>query len=638
MCVLLLAALVVRVTLAQRPLAGLGRAYVVGGIALAVLATWVLASAAWSDAQGSATLEYDRALLYLLAFVLFGALGRTPDRLRWMVRGLAAGAVVVCVAGLITRTLPDVWEVAPTVANDRLSYPLTYWNALGLLAAMGVVLCVALTCDAREHPATRVAAAAPLPLLGATLLLTFSRASLVLAPVACLVLLAVGRPRFALSGLLVAVPVVGFAVAAAYGAGLLASDTPTTPAATEEGHDLALVLAGLAVLAAAARAALLVVDERLAGAVPRVRLPAALRRPPLLAGAAAGLLAVVAGIAVAAGAPGAVERQYDRFVKGDQVQTEGDLRERLTQVGNNGRIRQWRVSVDAFESEPLHGAGAGTYARAWDRERREYYEVKDAHSLYLEMLGELGVVGLLLVVVAIGVVLGGFAARSRGPDRAPGAALLACGLAWATHAGVDWDWEMPAVTLWFFAAGGLAVAAPVSAGAGASPAPRVRGALRLAAGDLPTLARVVVGAACLLAAVVPVRVWLADRALGDSARAFARGDCPRTIDRALDARSILGARPEPLLLLGYCDVRIGRPDLAVQAMSAAVREDRHDWQTHYGLALAQASAGRDPRPAVRLARRLNPFEDVVRDAQERFDTDDPRLWRRRALGARLPTG
>ena len=68
----------------------------------------------------------------------------------------------------------------------------------------------------------------------------------------------------------------------------------------------------------------------------------------------------------------------------------------------------------------------------------------DAHSLYLETLAEIGPVGLLLLLCALAVPI--FAAvRARDhPLAAVGAASYA---AYLVHAGVDWDWEMPAVTL-----------------------------------------------------------------------------------------------------------------------------------------------------------------------------------------------
>jgi O-antigen ligase len=117
------------------------------------------------------------------------------------------------------------------------------------------------------------------------------------------------------------------------------------------------------------------------------------------------------------------------------------------------------VALDAFEHEPARGRGAGTFALEWDRHRPTEYQIEDAHSLYFEIRGELGIIGLLLVTAAIILVLAGFAARARGPDRVAGGALFGAGLAWTVHAGVDWDWEMPVVTCWFFTAGGLALAA-----------------------------------------------------------------------------------------------------------------------------------------------------------------------------------
>jgi cytochrome c-type biogenesis protein CcmH/NrfG len=180
---------------------------------------------------------------------------------------------------------------------------------------------------------------------------------------------------------------------------------------------------------------------------------------------------------------------------------------------------------------------------------------------------------------------------------------------------------MPAVTFWLFATGGLALAAPADAVAVRVPAP---------------LGRIVLALGCLVLALVPARLYLSEGPLRDGARAFARDDCPTTIDRALDAASALGVRPEPFVLLGYCDVRLGRPDLAVRALANAVRKDPDNWEGHYGLALVRAADGRDPRPELRLARRLNPREPLVPGAQRLFATNDPRAWRRRAPQARLP--
>jgi len=622
--------LVLRITAGARVWGALSAGYVAGAAALGLLAGWTLLSATWSDAAARALTEYDRVLLYLLGFVVLGSLGRTAARLRWVVRSVAAAAFVVCLCGLITRLAPDLWSIDPTVAADRLSYPLGYWNALGLLAAIGIILCLGLTSDDREPPISRVLAAVALPVLAPTLLLTFSRGAIAVGAIGILALIVAGRPRALLSGLLVAVPSIAVTALAAYDANLLATDDPVSAAATGQGHEVAIVVVVCAVLAAAVRALLLLLDRRMA----RWSLPRSLRRPLVGWGATATVVAAVLVVALVLGAPNAVERQYDRFVEGGQVgSTQADLRSRLTDPGNNGRLGQWRVSLDAFEREPVRGGGAGTYPLDWDRDRPEAYQVEDAHSLYAEVMGELGIIGLLLVAAALLLVLGAFLARARGEDRVIGGALFGAGLAWTLHAGIDWDWEMPAVTFWLFAAGGLALAAPAREGVEASDERSVDDTAR----RLPPLGRLVVGLGCLALALVPGSVYISEGPLRDSARAFADGDCATAVDRALDSTAALAVRPEPFFVLGYCDVRLGRADLAVRALDNAVRKDPRNWEGHYGLALVRAAAGRDPRPALREAGRLNPREALVTRARRLLATDDPREWRRRALRARLPT-
>ncbi len=210
--------LVLHVTLAERPFAGLSLLFLIGAVALGLLALWTLISAWWSDAPARALLEYDRALLYLLAFVALGLAGRTPARLRLALRSIAVAAFIVCLCGLVTRLLPDVWSVATDVRDDRLSFPLTYWNALGLIAAVGFILCFTLSSDFAERPVGRVLAAGALPVLALSLLFTFSRGSLGAGVVGLAAAVVAARPRALPSALLAAVPTVVVAVAIGYGA------------------------------------------------------------------------------------------------------------------------------------------------------------------------------------------------------------------------------------------------------------------------------------------------------------------------------------------------------------------------------------------------------------------------------------
>ena len=155
--------LLLRLTLAEEPLAGVSPALVVALGALAALAVWSLASSSWSHAPGRAMLEFSRDLAYLLGLAAFGTIAFRAERLAQAVRFLALAIVIVCGAGLVTRVLPDLWTIRQTLATDRLSYPLTYWNALGLLAGLGTVLAVHLASSGGEPRAVRVLGAAATP-------------------------------------------------------------------------------------------------------------------------------------------------------------------------------------------------------------------------------------------------------------------------------------------------------------------------------------------------------------------------------------------------------------------------------------------------------------------------------------------
>ena len=134
----------------------------------------------------------------------------------------------------------------------------------------------------------------------------------------------------------------------------------------------------------------------------------------------------------------------------------------------------------------------------------------------------------------------------------------------------------------------------------------------------------------ILLAVLPYKVFSSQAWLDRADAAFARGDCAAASDDARSSLSALGARPEPYELLGYCAIRRGNPRQAIGDMREAIDRDPHNWNFHYGLALARGSAGLDPRPEFHRAHDLNPLDVLTQDAMTRFNTDRPELWKRRA--------
>ena len=611
--------LVVRVLVADRPFAGIGPAAAVAVSLLAVYAIWTLASAQWSDAPARALVEFDRALLYLLVLLLYCSLPHSVRNLRLMLGGLAVAVVAVCAIALTTRVAPDVWPISPNVANDRLSYPITYWNALGLLTSLGILMCTYFASSANERPWARVLGAAGVPILATTLLLTFSRGAIVAAIVGLVVYAAVARPRLLPTAVLAIAPPTAVALVVAYGADELASSDPTTSAAVAQGHDLALVVALCAGAAALARGLLLPLDGR----VERLRLSPRVRRPAIVAAVAVPLLLVAIAVP-ALGAPGYVERQYDRFLDGSSIDRGDDNRARLTNPANNGRLEHWEVALDSLAAHPVNGAGAGTYQVLWTQGRPTSFDVLDAHSLYVEVLGELGWVGLLVLAGAIIALLVPVLLRAqRHPAIRPLYGLVfAVGLTWALHAGIDWDWEMPALTIIPFALGGAAIAA----------SPR-RWRLDIRPG--PTT-RLVMALALLALAVTPGLLLVSQQRLTDGLDALKRGDCRASIDASLGSISVLAVRPEPWELLGYCDAKLGAHALAEQAFEQAVDRDPENWELHYGLALVRGAGGRDPRRAAREALRLNPRDPRTQAAAEALATPRRRDWRRWAAKAELP--
>jgi hypothetical protein len=597
------------IVLARRPFEGWSKLLVVAAVAMSLYCAWTFASTIWSDAAVRSAVEFDRALLYLLAMLLGASAAFTPERIRWVVRLTLAGAFVVCLAAFISRTLPDVLETARTVSDDRLSFPLTYWNNLGLLASLGLILSVALATDRAEGLFSRMLSAASAPLFAATLVLTFGRGPAAAGIAGLVVLLVFGRGPGMLAGLIATVPAVALAVYRALDAGLLATERYASPAGMDQGQDLAVVVVVAGILAATLVLVLRPLDRRLPGSLPRA---------VTVTGVVALIAILVAG-AVAIDAPRRLGDAYDRFLVDTDVDP-GQQRDRFVDAGNNGRLDHWRVAVDGFKAEPVRGSGAGTYELVWNRERPESQHIRDAHSLYLEVLAELGVVGLALLVTVLVSLLVGFGRRVRGPARGPAAGLLAAGVAWVLEAGVDWSWEMPGVTAWLFFAGGVALArAPRESSTDRRPSLPLRG--------LAVVALVVLS-------VLPIRIAISQARLDDSLRAFERGNCPAAIDSAKSSLSAFGSQAQAYAIQGYCDSRMGDLRQGVEMMLRATRKDPDDWQLHYGLALVSGAAGIDPRPAARKAESLSPTEAEAQEATRVFATDDPAQWRR--ASARLP--
>jgi O-Antigen ligase len=389
-------------------------------LAAVAFAGWTALSATWAPVADLAGDDAERVLLY--AVVLAAAAAAFADRgaARALEPLAATGTVIVVGYGLAGRLLPGlVTEHPQRSALGRLDQPLTYWNATGALAAIGLVLCTRIAGDRERPAALRCGAAAGTVPLAMGLYLSFSRGAVAALVAGLVAVMLLAPSRSQLRATLVTVVAGG---AAAVAAGLADGVRALEGTLGGRERDGAIVLAvGLALMALAAVATRAGREDRAIG----------LPRGARWAGWAAIAALLVLPIVVAGGqqAPAAT----------------GATTERFASLGSH-RFDYWRVALDAGAAHPLRGVGASGFRVEWLRDRPIDEVVRDAHSLPLETFAELGLVGVVLLAALLGGVGVAAAAAHRadpGLASGPAAALVV----WALHSTIDWDWEMPAVTL-----------------------------------------------------------------------------------------------------------------------------------------------------------------------------------------------
>src|SRR5918992_4944 len=126
--------------LVPRPLAR-SRPAVIAVAALAGLTGWTALSLTWAPLGEPAGEDVQRLLVYLPVLVAAIAVLREPGAARLAEPLMLAGIAAATLYGLSERLFPGVVDLADVLsAGDRLAHPLTYWNATGAFAALGLVL------------------------------------------------------------------------------------------------------------------------------------------------------------------------------------------------------------------------------------------------------------------------------------------------------------------------------------------------------------------------------------------------------------------------------------------------------------------------------------------------------------------
>jgi len=366
-------------------------------VAGAALLLWTTASHIWSAAPAQTLLEARRTVLYAAVVLALVVLIRRGNS--WAIVTATHIAVSALVVYALLRYLLGR-RVHETFEGHLIAQPLGYANAVGILAVLGMLLALAPAVDGRS-PGHRGLAAATVPPLTLALAFSGSKASwLSLAfGLATIAVLASNPRRVARTVVTLALPS-ALLVWVAHASRLTHDGTPR--------------IGGPVVVAIAAAAA---VGAALAVALGGRAREAGRGLSHRLAAAAAPAILVFGAVAV--------------FAAADTTEP---------------RRSYFAVAWHEFSAHPLLGSGAGTFGRYWLESTHyvQYGGALDAHSLYLETLAELGPLGLLLLLAFLLYPLR-FAVGNRGVPGVPAAAGAA--VAFLVHAGVDWDWELPAVVV-----------------------------------------------------------------------------------------------------------------------------------------------------------------------------------------------
>ncbi len=406
-------------------------------------------SIAWSLDASSSWLEANRTLSYLAAFGGTLAVVRlAPGRWSAVLGGVALACVIVCAYALLTKVLPAQLAADETAA--RLRAPFGYWNAVGLMAALGVPPLLWLASRRSGHAALNALAYPGLGVLLVCLMLSYSRGSLLALAVGLIAWFALVPLRLrGAVGLLIPALTTAAVVAWAFGQSALTADGLEAAQRTDAGLALGALLAlQLLVLLAAGLAV---------GFVSALRVPSP--RTRRLAGRAvlgSIALALAAGVIALAAAPGGIDGQISQTfhqLTDPNARTPSNSPDRLTATASV-RARYWDEALQIHAVLPWLGAGAGAYGTARQHFRTQTVDVQHAHGYVVQTLADLGWAGL---IVSLAAMIGWLFAAARvlglrrgdrglgwDAERVGMATLAAVVLVFGVHSLVDWTWFIPA--------------------------------------------------------------------------------------------------------------------------------------------------------------------------------------------------
>ena len=406
-------------------------------LALLGLALWSLISTGWSESTDAARIAADRWLLYAAAFAVLVRLVAGERRRKELLLLAAAAAVAGVTVWMLVQMLRS--HGAALFLGDRLNDPLGYVNGQAGYLLAGVWPCCALA--ERRGPAVRagLTLTALVAMVGVGTLARSRSYEIALIVSALIVVVAIPGRRRRLIMLLIGAAAI-FAIRSPLTA---VSDHPAATDAAVRHAAVAIVIAALA--AGAMWAAVVELLERIAS-------PGSRRRDVIaqLAGGALVVLILAAAAGVGLNHGRIAHSARDQFHAFTHLSGTAGTDRLLS--GGGDRYDYWRVAWIEFRSEPLRGVGAGNYQPGYYRDRRTTEAIEQPHSIELQTLAELGIVGAALLAAFLGLTgvgAGRAIRRARADSAARPLAVGAIGVfvAWLVQTSVDWEHLIPGLTI-----------------------------------------------------------------------------------------------------------------------------------------------------------------------------------------------
>jgi O-antigen ligase len=409
------------------------------------LGMWSLSSTAWAESVENAVVSGNRWLTYGALLLLLVVLLRNERRsaVLMLATTLGVGAVALSVLARLLGTSPGT----PFLVG-RLNSPLGYINGEGCLFVVGFWLCFAAAETRRALVAGGAAGMATLMACLAMLSQSRGTALAMLAALVVVVAVVPGRTR-RVYGLLVAAGAVALAAPDLLHVYEHAAGGQVS---IEAGHAAGRA-ALLAAVAAGVAWGLLTLGWELAVS----------RRPWRSRARATGswllVIPIVIALVVAAGSAQRIDRnvrnQWHSFTHLSGSNAGGSASSSASQSrllsGTGNRYDYWRIAWRVWKQNPLLGVGAGNYPRSYYQQRATTEDIEQPHSIELQALSELGIVGALLLAGFIGGIGWGIMRMRPAAARSSlSRALMVGGVgaisAWLAQTSVDWMHLLPGLT------------------------------------------------------------------------------------------------------------------------------------------------------------------------------------------------